>query len=133
MGGSMGDVMGPLQMAAGAGATAMGMPQVGLPLMASGLNQTAQPGGATGQALGNNQLMGTLGAMGGKMMQPQQPPQMMQPRMPAPASPLPAPPQASSAMAPPLQVPSQMGGMGGGQPQLTPQMLAMLRQRMGMG
>lgn len=56
MGETMGKAMGPLTMAAGAGATAMGMPEVGIPMMMGGMNQTAT-GGGQGQQGGVGQQM----------------------------------------------------------------------------
>jgi hypothetical protein len=64
MGGkNMGYVTGPLQLAAGVGATALGAPEIGIPLMTAGVGQTA------GTGIGGSQggMMGELagGAAGG--------------------------------------------------------------------
>jgi len=101
-----------LPLAAGAGLTAMGMPEAGIPMMASA----------------GSQMITTPGEPGGQ----------------TPPSPPPPPrPSAGGIMAPgmsppptPQMMPSQGMGLppgGMGNPQMTPQMMAMIRQQMGIG
>ena len=114
-----------LGVAGGMGATAMGQPELGLPMMAGGMGAT--PGAQQGLAgLG----MVGQGMMQGGQQQPPQPPQM-------PPRPPPAPmPQAMPTTGVP-QAPPQAAGtmMSGGQPQpmgagggVPPQFAAMIRQ-----
>jgi hypothetical protein len=73
MGGkNMGYVTGPLQIAAGAGATALGAPEIGIPLITGGVGQTAgtaaggQKGGMLGELAGG--AAGGLGEGGAGLM-----------------------------------------------------------------
>ena len=104
---------GPLEMAGGAAATAMGQPQIGIPMMAGGMSGM---GGGTPNA---NMMMGMAPAaqqaMGGQ--QPPQPPPMPQRQPPAGGGQMPMPQMQSP-------VPGPMGGQQ--RPQLPPQLLAAL-------
>lgn len=137
------EMLGPLQMALGASAMASGQPQIGVPLLATGIGTTGAPPqqGAPQDPMGS--AMGVLGnqplAMGlGAMMQPHQQPQMPQP----PPRPMPPPQQQmgggmpSQQPVPPPQLampgqqgamPPQAGGAGASAP-IPPQLQAMLRQ-----
>lgn len=152
---TMKQMMGPLQMAVGAGLTATGQPQFGIPLLAGGVGQTAtsattpsapgfgnmagpptpgqgapqSPYAAAMSPLMNPQLMGGVGQLmaGGQQQQPQQPPQMPQ-RPPQQM----APPMPSQQSVPSPQLAGvPQPGQGGGQ--LSPQLLAVLQQMRGMG
>ena len=63
MGSHSGYITGPLQIAAGAGATALGAPEIGLPLMTAGIGQTAGQAAGGSQGAGIGELAG--GAAGG--------------------------------------------------------------------
>src|ERR1700733_7997103 len=107
---AMQDVSGPAAIASGIGATAMGNPQVGLPLMAGGVQSTASPGSpSTMNPALLSQMMG--GSQKQQTPQPQYAPrppmtsqnmgQQMAPPKPNPAPPVPQmaqPPQNAQSM-----------------------------------